>query len=142
MSGLVIRPFTQADGPACAKIYDRAWHQGHPYAPMKMDLAAFETNTAGERVLVAEDAGRIVGFVSLYEPESFVHHLFVHPDAQGRGIGRALLAEAVRLAGGRASLKCQTRNSRSMAFYRNLGWTEDESGESHIGPWVRMLSPV
>ena len=134
-------PLRQTDGPACARIYDRAWHQGHPYAPMRIDLAAFEASTRGERVLVAEDEGKIVGFVSLYEPESFVHHLFVHPDAQGRGIGRALLEEAVRLAGGRASLKCQTRNGRSIEFYRRLGWTEGECGESDVGQWLRFWSP-
>ncbi len=43
-------------------------------------------------VWVAEEDRRIVGFVSLSDQK--VKHLYVHPDAQGRGAGSALLAKA------------------------------------------------
>ncbi len=97
--------------------------------------------TRDERLLVAEADGAVVGFVSLYAPQSFVHHLYVEPAFKGRGIGRALLARAVALAGGRASLKCQLRNADALAFYRRLGWRDDETGDGDAGPWVRMVSP-
>jgi GNAT superfamily N-acetyltransferase len=70
-----------------------------------------------------------------------VHHLYVDPSRQGRGIGKALLAAARALAGGQASLKCQTRNVDAIAFYRRLGWRDGETGESEFGPWMRLLSP-
>jgi GNAT superfamily N-acetyltransferase len=136
-----IRPFAPVDADACAEIFDRAWNAGHPYAPRRIDSAAFEAETKDENLWVAERHGKVVGFVALYEPAGFVHHLYVEPSLHGRGIGSVLLARAVREAGGRARLKCQARNTASMAFYRHLGWTSGEEGETTIGRWVMMHSP-
>lgn len=142
MNLFTIRPFAASDAPACTLIFDRAWHAGHPYAPRKIDAEMFAKETAEEVQFAAvDDAGRVLGFVSLYEPDSFVHHLFVDPELHGRGVGRALLAHAVAQAGGRATLKCQTRNERALGFYRGLGWTEVAAGVSDIGEWVAMRSP-
>jgi ribosomal protein S18 acetylase RimI-like enzyme len=139
---VTVRPFAPADAPACAGIFDRAWRAGHPYAPRSIDLAAFERAIENERVVVAEADGVVLGFAAVYLPGWFVHHLYVEPTAFGRGIGRSLLEEAVRLAGGRATLKCQTRNGRAMAFYRRAGWTGGETGEeAGTGPWQRLHSP-
>lgn len=137
-----IRPYLPTDAAACTRIFDLAWHAGHPYAPRQIDRAAFDRETTGERVAVAEDAsGQVIGFVSVHEPARFVHHLYVAPALQGQGVGRQLLAHAVALAGGKASLKCQRRNAEAMAFYARLGWTPGEEGEAETGPWVRMHSP-
>ena len=136
-----IRSYAPADAPTCADIFDRAWHSGHPYAPREIDVATLGAETRDETVLIAELEGRVVGFVSVYLPESFVHHLYVDPARQGRGIGPLLLERAVALAGGRASLKCQTGNARALAFYRRLGWIEVTAGTSEFGPWVAMRSP-
>ncbi len=125
-------------------LFNRAWRAGHPYAPRVVDAAEFQRMTRGERVLVAASAsGTPIGFVSIWMDDAFVHHLYVDPDAFGLGAGRALLNAAVALTGGRATLKCQTRNAGAMAFYRRLGWTEGERGEAPgTGPWVRLISPA
>ncbi len=145
MRDFLIRDFLAGDAEACAAIFDRAWHAGHPYAPRAIDVIVLAAETEGERLFVAEVAGEIAGFVTLYEPQSFVHHLYVDPARQGRGIGTALLAHAVARAfahgAGRVSLKCQLRNTRALAFYRRLGWREGETGDGEAGPWVRMESP-
>lgn len=142
MVSFVVRAYSPADAEACAGIFDRAWHEGHPYQPRVIDLAAFEAHTRNETILVAETGEHgVVGFASVFEPGRFVHNLYIDPPVQGRGIGRALLEHAVALAGGTASLKCQTRNVRSVAFYRHLGWIPIEEGNGENGPWVRMHSP-
>ena len=82
-SDLLIRDFTLADAEACVRVFERAWHAGHPYAPRKIDIAALAAETKGERVVVAEVDGKVVGFFSLYEPQSFVHHLYVEPGLPG-----------------------------------------------------------
>lgn len=139
---LSIRPYVPADGEDCARIFDAAWHSGHPYAPRRISRATFENETFGERVLVAETgSAEVVGFVSIYEPSQFIHHLYVDPARHGSGIGRTLLERAVAIAGGKASLKCQLRNPAALAFYRHLGWHPGEDGEADTGPWVRMHSP-
>jgi ribosomal protein S18 acetylase RimI-like enzyme len=141
MPEILVRDFADADAAACAAIFDRAWHAGHPYAPRRIDVAVFLAETRAEHVVVAETEGRIVGFAALYAPQSFVHHLYVDPASHGRGIGRALLGRAVALAGGTASLKCQLRNAAALGFYRRLGWRDAETGGGTAEPWVRLLSP-
>jgi len=136
-----IRPYAPADAGACVGIFDRAWHAGHPYAPRKIGVALFEAETKDETILVGEISGSIAGFVSIYLPQSFVHHLYVEPALQGQGIGTTLLARAVALAGGSASLKCQTRNESALSFYRRLGWVEVTAGTGEFGPWVALRSP-
>jgi ribosomal protein S18 acetylase RimI-like enzyme len=137
-----IRPYAPSDAAACAHVFDCAWNAGHPYAPREIDIAVFQVNTEREHILVAEQDGQgVVAFASVYEPEGFVHNLYVDPAFQGRGIGTALLARAVALVGGRATLKCQIRNEGALAFYRNLGWIEIVGGEGEFGAWVAMRSP-
>jgi GNAT superfamily N-acetyltransferase len=136
-----IRAYSPADAEACARIFDRAWHAGHPYAPRDIGRAAFEAETRGERILVAEAEGVIVGFASLHEPGRFIHHLYVDPDRRGQGIGAALLERALAVTEGKASLKCQTRNVQALAFYRRHGWTPGDEGEGPYGPWVLLHSP-
>jgi ribosomal protein S18 acetylase RimI-like enzyme len=139
---IVIRAYAPADARACTRIFDRAWHAGHPYAPRRIDDAEFASNTRGESILVAGLRGfGVAGFVSVYEPRNFVHNLYVEPNLQGRGIGKALLARAVAMLGGRASLKCQTRNAGALAFYRRLGWMLGEEGGTEPGRWIRLRVP-
>jgi GNAT superfamily N-acetyltransferase len=137
-----IRVYGEADGAECARIFREAWHAGHPYAPRELGMPEFRAETSGEIVLVAVTGnGAVAGFAGVYLPGSFVHHLYVDPLLHRRGIGRALLAAALSVAGGRATLKGQQRNPDALTFYRRLGWTSGETGDSAIGPWVMMHSP-
>ncbi len=137
-----LRAYEPRDAQACAGIFARAWAAGHPYAPRQIDTGVFLDAIVERAVIVAQDAhGRLLGFVGIHEPDAFIHHLYVDPAASRRGVGRALLAEAVRRVGGRASLKCQLRNVRALAFYEALGWTRGETGGAGGELWVRMLSP-
>jgi len=142
MTGHAIRPYAPADAAICAGIFDRAWRVGHPFAPRRIDASVFAQETEGETLFVAEgDRNEIVGFVSLYSKESFIHHLYAEPRLRNRGIGSALLAHAVAAAGGSASLKCQLGNQAALGFYRHLGWVEVVAGTNEFGAWVTLRSP-
>jgi ribosomal protein S18 acetylase RimI-like enzyme len=138
---VMVRDFAPHDAEACARIFDRGWHAGHPYAPRAIDGVAFMMETKDERLLVAESGGAVVGFVSLYEPQSFIHHLYVDPTQARRGVGSALLGAALDRAGGRASLRCQTRNEGALAFYRRHGFVEVAAGIGEFGTWIALSSP-
>jgi GNAT superfamily N-acetyltransferase len=70
-------------------------------------------------VWVAEEEGEIVGFAAL--SGDLLGHLYVHPDAQGRGVGTALLGlvKAERPSGFR--LWTFQRNEGARRFYERHG---------------------
>ncbi|MGY1691886.1 N-acetyltransferase family protein [Geodermatophilus sp. SYSU D01105] len=76
--------------------------------------------------LVAERAGRVVGFARADAGTGEVAYLYVDPDEQGRGTGRLLLAavlDRLRSAGHRrARLRTEERNAGPRRFYETGGW--------------------
>jgi GNAT superfamily N-acetyltransferase len=70
-------------------------------------------------VVVADDDGRIAGFVAM--AGDVVHHLYVHPAHQRRGIGGALLEEAKRRMPGGFRLWVFQRNENARRFYERHG---------------------
>ncbi len=95
---------------------------------------------ADESVLfLAEQDGVAGGFTQLYPSFSstrmariyILNDLFVAPEARGRGVARALMAEAERFARscGAAMMQLSTarNNGAAQALYRSLGWTQDEA---------------
>ncbi len=97
--------------------------------------------------LVAEGDGGILGYallVRLYRAQFArrimdLHHLFVAPEARGRGVGVALVHAAAREAEaqGCAHLAVGTDpdNHRAQAFYRRLGF---EDVPPAAGPRFRL----
>ena len=75
-------------------------------------------------LIVAERAGRIVGFAGYDLLGGEIDLLFVSPEEQGRGVGALLLAEAAGRLGPRAHLRCDAANTSVRAFYRAQGWVE------------------
>ncbi|MEF3304366.1 diaminobutyrate acetyltransferase [Paenibacillus sp. GYB003] len=75
--------------------------------------------------LVAERDGRLLGFVTAFEPPSeagtlFVWQIAVAPDARGGGIGSALLRRLLELPAGRGALRLEATVSGSNAASRRL----------------------
>lgn len=82
---------------------------------------------------VATDADKVVGFTYVgptEEPDTgILHAIHVDPAAQGRGVGRALMATALDrlVASGwrRAVLWVLARNAHARGFYERGGWSPD-----------------
>jgi ribosomal protein S18 acetylase RimI-like enzyme len=94
---------------------------------------------------VARQGGRVVGHV-LIDGEH-LDHLYVHPEAQGCGIGSALLRKARSLSPRRVALVTFQRNASARAFYEKHGFRplrftdgENEEGEPDVH-YVREASP-
>lgn len=134
-----IRPATAADHAACHQVFNASWASIAGAPPRRLDSEAFELEIEGEDIWVAVSwKRRIVGFVSVWTDDEFIHHLFVLPSYQGRGIGRALLAAAIGALGGRASLKCADFNPAARRFYEAEGGRVAEAGVDTLGTWVRL----
>lgn len=92
----------------------------------------FGSRPFGE-VLLAEDAGQVVGFALFFHnystflgrPGIYLEDLFVRPEHRGKGHGKALLRAIARLATergcGRLEWAVLDWNEPSIAFYRSLG---------------------
>ncbi len=91
---------------------------------------------------VAEVDGRIVGFAAIYLSTNSVWALFVHPDAEGLGLGRALHEHMLRWSsdqGMRQLWLTTSPGTRAEIFYRRLGWFEAPSADSGDVRFERQL---
>lgn len=133
---LLLRPATAADLPAVLRLY-------RELDPAETgDLAHAEAVFARMALYpdyslhVAEAAGEVLGTFTLLVMENIAHHgsrsavieaVAVAAAAQGRGIGRAMMGEALRLAGEKgcykAALSTRMARERAHAFYESLGFT-------------------
>ncbi|MEE3880035.1 GNAT family N-acetyltransferase [Vibrio sp. YYF0003] len=86
------------------------------------ELSDFERDTAGEDILVASKSNKILGFISIWEPDNFIHHLFVSPCNLRSGVGLKLL-DFAKQRYSNLSLKCLTQNRNAIGFYRSQGFT-------------------
>ncbi|MFC3395555.1 GNAT family N-acetyltransferase [Brenneria rubrifaciens] len=89
---------------------------------------------AGTPWLVAEENGKVIGYCYLMNYHSrFAYRftledsVYIHPECTGRGVGRALLTEAIRiaeLAGYRQLIAIigNSENHASLALHRSLGF--------------------
>jgi putative acetyltransferase len=68
---------------------------------------------------IFEEERQLSGFISLVGER--VCALFVAPEMQGRGIGRALLEHA-KILKGRLSLRVYRENERALSFYKKCGF--------------------
>jgi ribosomal protein S18 acetylase RimI-like enzyme len=77
---------------------------------------------------------RVVGYAvsGRAGARGYLQRLAVHPDAQGRGLGRALVLDGLRWMrrGGvvRAMVNTQVENDRALQLYRSLGFEMEPTG--------------
>lgn len=134
---LTIRQATAADVGAIQSIYAMSILEATWLPESAKICPVFSEVSIGELVYVAVSASDVVvGLVSVYVAESFIHHLYVHPDARGASIGKELLASLNAWLPQPWRLKCVLQNSEALKFYRRGGWNEVGSGESEHGPFL------
>jgi ribosomal protein S18 acetylase RimI-like enzyme len=128
-----IRPALEADHAALAELFLLARRDSFTWEDAAaFKLEDFAVQTEGEVIHLAEEeeGGELLGFLSVWEPESFVHHLFIAPGHRRRGVGRALLSDLQWRMPGPFRLKCVAANEAALAFYRRLGWVATGHGSA------------
>lgn len=139
---MTIELATAADWPELNRIYRDVRRRHFHWLPEeRIGFDDLDRDAAGEVVHVAREAGAILGFVSVWEPDHFIHHLYVGGAHQNRGVGSRLL-EFVRQTHSRSlRLKCVTVNERARRFYLRHGWRQIGDGLSEDGDYLLLESP-
>ncbi|SCL30562.1 Acetyltransferase (GNAT) family protein [Micromonospora rhizosphaerae] len=157
-----VRRAVAADADAAGAVFLACWHRSYadllpPRVRARYDEASAAAlwrrvlAAAPDGVLVAEVTGQGVRAVTRFgvDPDDarrgHVFSLYVHPDAQGLGLGRTLLraaAEELRAADhATATLWVFAANHAARAFYAAQGWTPDGGTrveEAYGEPEVRL----
>ena len=102
----------------------------------EFQLDDFEKHTQGEYILVAIFDDIPIGFISIWTPTNFIHHLYVDQQYQSKGIGTQLLKAAIDKINLPLTLKCLENNTKAIDFYKRKGFTEKEKGESEHGIYI------
>ncbi|EHR73315.1 acetyltransferase [Burkholderiales bacterium JOSHI_001] len=136
---LSVREATPADFDALQALYQGCRETADWLPPHSRRSGDLAHDAYAETLWLAQDrGGSALGFVGVWRPEAFIHHLYVRPDAQRCGVGRALLQALHHHLPLPWQLKCLDANTRALAFYQALGWQEMGRGGDDDGPW-RLL---
>lgn len=120
---IIIREATAYDTKALEELFLLTRKETFTTRPLQtFKLSDYGTSVEGEEVWLAEDNQVIVGFISLWLQDNFIHNLFVHPDWQKRGIGSALLKKAEERLSRPIELKIAMDNLNACRFYEKKGF--------------------
>jgi phosphinothricin acetyltransferase len=157
---MIVRPATDADAEALAAIYGDAVLHGfgtfEEVAPSPAEMAGRRRAVAerGLPYLVAEQDGRVLGFAyaAPFRPRAAYRYtledsVYVAPDAQGMGVGRAALAAVIAACealGVRQLMAVigDSGNQGSIGLHRALGFEQTGVGKSvgfKHGRWVDIV---
>jgi GNAT superfamily N-acetyltransferase len=130
-----VRPFEEKDRSALETIY-RECRSEATWLPSAQE-SNFARDTDGEALLLAVGSNdEPEGFVSVWEPDAFIHHLYVRHGSRERGIAKQLLNSLAARMPKPWRLKCVRANHVALAFYLDHGWLEVSSGVGEDGPYA------
>ena len=144
---VALRAFGETDFAEIADFWVAAWvatgidvdfAARRPW--LKAHLATMATE--GVEIIVAcATEGAVVAFVTIDRGSGYLDQLCVAPAAQGRGVARALVNEAKRLAPGRVALSVNADNAPARALYESAGFAVVAQGVSSMSgrPTLHLL---
>ncbi len=122
-SSITLREAGFLDVPSMVRIEKRCFKR-----PWGYEAFFSEMFKGFSRVFVAEEAGRICGYVVLWvmPPEAYIANIAVDEGFRGRGIGSMLLEKAVDVAKEEGAtylvLEVRASNHAAQALYRKHGF--------------------
>ena len=145
MNALSFRRATEADIPAMSRIRI-AVRENALSNPARITEAMYRDYLdALGRGWVAEQHGEIIGFSYADRADSSIWALFVDPEREGLGAGKALLRLAVDwlFEIGHPEVRLGTAaHTRADRFYAAQGWTrEDMKDDIEVGYRLRRTDP-
>jgi GNAT superfamily N-acetyltransferase len=134
-----IRDFEEKHRQALSEIYLESRRRHFTWLDQsRFRLADFSSDTEDEKIWVACNRENPLGFISIWLPEKFIHHLYIDPDHTNKGIGGALLQHCMDQVDHPLRLKCMKQNVAAMAFYIKKGWVIESEGHNEQTDYYLM----
>ncbi|HEY4220438.1 MAG TPA: GNAT family N-acetyltransferase, partial [Myxococcota bacterium] len=138
---LAPRPSTAADRAALFALHRAALREQvelayGPWDDLDQRVRFDKAFVVGDASVYADDDGRVFASlrVEVRERELYIVQIVVHPDAQGTGVGtaivRGVMAQA-RTAERDVTLRVLRGNERALALYQRLGFHVDGDNPTH-----------
>jgi putative acetyltransferase len=143
---VTLRRYRQSDEDAAVTLWLRSWQAAYPQLDFIARLDWWRQRWRDELlrtadVVIAEDAGIMIGFVTIDPQTLYLDQIVVAPEHWRSGIGAVLLEEARRISPRGLDLDVNVDNARAIAFYKKHGFTIAGPGENPIsGKPVHRMS--
>ena len=96
----------------------------------------FDLDTKGEAIMVAKTEGKVAGFISVWLPDNFIHHLYIRKEYRRKGLGSSLIGHVKKQLKKPLTLKCLLDNINAVKFYEKNGWNAKSTGISDHGVFI------
>lgn len=138
-TSIVIGSFNEADREKLRELYLLCRISAFYWIDSALfTLDDFDEHTFDEEIWVATCNSEIAGFMAVWPPDAFIHHLYVDAAYRGKGIGKAMLALAAQTYPAPLSLKCLVKNEAAVQFYLALNWEVIGEGSDILGDYFLM----
>jgi putative acetyltransferase len=143
---VTLRRYRQSDEDAAVTLWLRSWQAAYPQLDFIARLDWWRQRWRDELlrtadVVIAENAGIMIGFVTIDPQTLYLDQIVVAPEHWRSGIGAVLLEEARRISPRGLDLDVNVDNARAIAFYKKHGFTIAGPGKNPIsGQPVHRMS--
>ncbi len=129
-------PVENALLPEMGAVYSLSWRQSHQahcspaflaqHSPEYMEMLLRGQIDSGKDVFAVQSAGKTEGILVLDRRENELVSLYLHPDAQGAGLGRAAAEYAIHALDPGRDMKvtCLCGNEGARRLYNSCGFTQ------------------
>jgi putative acetyltransferase len=133
MNGLIIRPCRVTDAPGLADVYHRAVREGAArhydaaqraaWSPAPPSSEDWRRRLVEAQTIVAEQADRLLGFMTLDPQTGWIDFAYVVPEAMGQGVAETLYAVLEGRARAAGLVRLETEASLlAERFFIRRGW--------------------
>jgi putative acetyltransferase len=128
-----LRPYRPADEDGAIELWRDTWAAAYPQIDFRTRVDWWRERWRNElvpnaEIVVADDAGRLVGFVTVELASGYLDQIVVATPRQGSGVAERLLAAARHLSPQGLHLDVNQDNARAIRFYQKHGFVTTGEG--------------
>lgn len=127
------------DKPALRELFLQIRQQTfHWMDTSKFNISDFDKETDDEHIFVIHFNNTVAGFISFWQRDNFIHHLYIASEFQQKGLGTMLLQTLLEKTTSPVTLKCLKKNKRALIFYEKNGFTKKGTGIANNETYVLL----